>query len=896
MLAVIREGVRVPFISVTFAKAHGKGEIASSGQARGSSRIGSERSHGDVACKRNVRETNGRPAAPRPLVAPEIRELEERIVDASRWVVPLKREIGTVIVGQHALVDRLIVGLLANGHILLEGVPGLAKTLALKTLAGSIDGARFGRIQFTPDMLPSDIVGTTIYRAQTGTFEAKRGPVFANFVLADEINRAPAKVQSALLEAMQEHQVTLGDETFPLPDPFLVLATQNPLEQEGTYPLPEAQLDRFLMKVRVRYPDAFEERAILDSMAVTEPRTAVVPGRVARHHRERASRRRQGVRRRRGPRLHRSHRLRDEGAAVATTFRSRGFCAPARLRAARSGSRWPRAPRRFSRAEATSSRKTSRRLRPTCFAIASRLSFEAEASGVDGDEIVRRVLANGGVAMKANPIDDATQRISDRVRRIEIGTRRLSSDAFHGGVQSRFRGRGMDFDEVREYEPGDDVRAIDWSATARAGHTFVKKYREERQLTVVFVVDMSASGSLGSGDSTKREQAVEMAGVLALAAVQSDHRIGLVLFTDTVEAFVPPARGRPHAFRLVRDLVAFEPKGRGTNLASALRLVRERLRRRAVVVDPLGLPRRTRPASSKRDPSSALSRSDTTSSRSDSATGSIGELPSVGLLTLEDAETGEVVEVDTGSASKRARLEAIAQRRRRAHSLAGSERACGPARGRHARARISGRSSASSVPVEDEREPRSQTSAFRSPSRPSDRRLPRSPPRPTTSATSAADSIRRGGTGARPGARGGLRRPSLRLVATPLDAPLDAREQARQALARPSRSPAKGALASGPTSWRRRFATALSARLGTGRLPRRRRASSPRRLDATSSRRRRRRPARCSSSCRRATSRASRWRASTPIRSSHRPEAARRLGRATLRAAASLPVPALAPR
>jgi MoxR-like ATPase len=206
---------------------------------------------------------NGRPAAPRPLVAPEIRELEERIVEASRWVVPLKREIGTVIVGQHALVDRLILGLLANGHILLEGVPGLAKTLALKTLTGSIDGARFGRIQFTPDMLPSDIVGTTIYRAQTGTFEAKCGPVFANFVLADEINRAPAKVQSALLEAMQERQVTIGGHTHALPAPFFVMATQNPIEQEGTYPLPEAQTDRFLFKLLVGYPSAAEESSMM---------------------------------------------------------------------------------------------------------------------------------------------------------------------------------------------------------------------------------------------------------------------------------------------------------------------------------------------------------------------------------------------------------------------------------------------------------------------------------------------------------------------------------------------------------------------------------------------------------------------------------------------------------
>ncbi|HEX4473447.1 MAG TPA: MoxR family ATPase [Polyangiaceae bacterium] len=220
---------------------------------------------------------NGHPPLVSPVIAPEIRELEARVFEASRWIAPLKHQIATVIVGQRLLVDRLIVGLLTNGHILLEGVPGLAKTLALKTLAGSIHGSRFGRVQFTPDMLPSDIVGTTIYRAQTGTFEAKRGPIFANFVLADEINRAPAKVQSALLEAMQEGQVTLGDETFRLPEPFLVLATQNPLEQEGTYPLPEAQLDRFLLKVRVRYPDFFEERAILDSMAVTRPHTTVSP-------------------------------------------------------------------------------------------------------------------------------------------------------------------------------------------------------------------------------------------------------------------------------------------------------------------------------------------------------------------------------------------------------------------------------------------------------------------------------------------------------------------------------------------------------------------------------------------------------------------------------------------
>jgi MoxR-like ATPase len=183
-------------------------------------------------------------------------------------VIPLQQEMARVIVGQKHLLDRLLIALLTNGHVLLEGVPGLAKTLALKTLAGCI-AVEFKRLQFTPDMLPADIVGTMIYSPQDGAFRTKHGPIFCNLVLADEINRAPAKVQSALLEAMQERQVTIGDQTYPLPSPFLVLATQNPLEQEGTYPLPEAQVDRFMMKVVVSYPNRTEERAILDAMATT---------------------------------------------------------------------------------------------------------------------------------------------------------------------------------------------------------------------------------------------------------------------------------------------------------------------------------------------------------------------------------------------------------------------------------------------------------------------------------------------------------------------------------------------------------------------------------------------------------------------------------------------------
>ncbi|HOX26598.1 MAG TPA: AAA family ATPase [Candidatus Krumholzibacteria bacterium] len=182
-------------------------------------------------------------------------------------------EAGRVIVGQQDMLEGLLLGLVADGHILLEGVPGLAKTLAVRTLAQTV-AAGFQRIQFTPDLLPADIVGTTIYRRETGDFTVKKGPVFNSIILADEINRAPAKVQSALLEAMQERQVTIGEETFPLPDPFLVLATQNPIEQEGTYPLPEAQVDRFLLKLRVDYPDKAEERQILDRMGAGLPPAA----------------------------------------------------------------------------------------------------------------------------------------------------------------------------------------------------------------------------------------------------------------------------------------------------------------------------------------------------------------------------------------------------------------------------------------------------------------------------------------------------------------------------------------------------------------------------------------------------------------------------------------------
>ncbi|MBE7497838.1 MAG: AAA family ATPase, partial [Verrucomicrobiaceae bacterium] len=211
------------------------------------------------------------PIAPTPPAAES-----DAIAKASAWVAPLRTEIARVLVGQTALVDRLLVALLTNGHVLLEGVPGLAKTLAVRTLAGTLN-ARFQRVQFTPDLLPADVIGTMVYHPKDGSFTPRLGPIFANLVLADEINRAPAKVQSALLEAMQERQVTIGEQTFPLDEPFLVLATQNPIEQEGTYPLPEAQVDRFMLKLVVDYPSRAEERAILDRMAHSRPQQSISP-------------------------------------------------------------------------------------------------------------------------------------------------------------------------------------------------------------------------------------------------------------------------------------------------------------------------------------------------------------------------------------------------------------------------------------------------------------------------------------------------------------------------------------------------------------------------------------------------------------------------------------------
>ena len=299
-----------------------------------------------------------------------ITAINEKVKEESAFVAALRGEMEKVIVGQRYLIDRLMIGLLANGHLLLEGVPGLAKTLAVKTLAAAIN-TTFRRIQFTPDLLPADLVGTQVYNPKTGDFGTRKGPVFANIILADEINRAPAKVQSALLEAMEERQVTIGQETFGLPEPFLVLATQNPIEQEGTYPLPEAQVDRFMLKLVVTYPSLEEERRILDANArtqvVTHVRAVVDPAAILRA-------------RKIVDEIYVDDKIRTTSSPSSlprvippptSSTRSRTTSATAPRRARPSTSPSPPAPTPSSRAAATSPRRTSSPSRPTCCATAS---------------------------------------------------------------------------------------------------------------------------------------------------------------------------------------------------------------------------------------------------------------------------------------------------------------------------------------------------------------------------------------------------------------------------------------------------------------------------------------------------------------------------------------------
>jgi MoxR-like ATPase len=314
----------------------------------------------------------------------------ETIARSAAWVQPLRSEIARVLIGQTELVDRLLVALLTNMHVLLEGVPGLAKTLAVRTLANALK-ADFKRIQFTPDLLPADVIGTMVYHPKDGTFSPRLGPVFANLVLADEINRAPAKVQSALLEAMQERQVTIGENTYRLPDPFMVLATQNPIDQEGTYSLPEAQLDRFLFKVRVVYPTPAEERQVLDAMATSAPKLDVSP--VAQASDIVASRALVNA-------IHIDEKIRDYIVAIIHATREPEAAAPHLKLLIRCGAS-PRGTINLALAAKALAFLNGRNyvtpqdikdLAPDILRHRILLSYEAEAEGVSSEEVIRQLL------------------------------------------------------------------------------------------------------------------------------------------------------------------------------------------------------------------------------------------------------------------------------------------------------------------------------------------------------------------------------------------------------------------------------------------------------------------------------------------------------------------------
>ena len=503
-------------------------------------------------------------------------EMEPRAPAGQGVLQAVKAEITRVVVGQERLIERLLIALLCNGHVLIEGVPGLAKTLTVTTLARTVR-AGFQRIQFTPDLLPADLTGTLIYNPKTQEFVPRQGPIFTNIVLADEINRAPAKVQSALLEAMQERQVTIGDTTYPLDDPFMVLATQNPIEQEGTYPLPEAQTDRFMLKLAVTYPSQEEELEILRRMARNQPpprAEAVI-----------------------GPEQIRA--LREEVDQVYIDPKIEEYIVNL-VDASRHPQRrgLPLAELHPVRGLAPGHHLPDPHLQGPRPALRPRLR-DAPGREVPGPGRAApphpAVLRGRGPGLELRHHRGAhpgrgggavtTTELARAVRFLEITTRKAVTATFAGRYTSAFKGRGMEFDEVREYQSGDDVRSIDWNVSARTGRLHTKRYVEERELTILLLVDLSASGSFGSTTRSKAEVAAEICALLAFTAIRSNDRVGLIIFTDRVQKVIAPRKGSRHVLRLIRDILAFAPDrdGERTSINAGLQALSAVLKRRAVV-------------------------------------------------------------------------------------------------------------------------------------------------------------------------------------------------------------------------------------------------------------------------------------------------------------------------
>ena len=597
--------------------------------------------------------------------------------DARAMTEAILFEVRRVIVGQDAMLERILVGLLSGGHILLEGVPGLAKTLTIKTLADVLGGS-FKRVQFTPDLMPSDLVGTRIYRPGEATFETELGPVFANFLLADEINRAPAKVQSALLEVMQEHQVTIGLTTYPVPSPFIVLATENPIEAEGTYPLPEAQLDRFMLKILLDYPNASEEAQIVTRSLRRDlpPREIIDTEGLDRA----AGTRGRGLRRPADHQLlgraRRSHSaallLGRPGTRVVRRVRRE----PARLdqpRPRRPGTRGP--ARSAVRAAVRSRRARARRPAPPpgdellradrrhhagrghhADPRARQGSAARHGRGADRVTDLARVGSRGRTPARPGPgpVSD------DLVKRLELALTRRVGGRMAGDHRGLGLGVGLELDRLRAYEPGDDVRRIDWNATARSLVPQVREDVPDRQLTAWLLLDESPSMHFGTADRRKADVAEGAALVIGRFVARRSDRLGVIAFGSgdgTGDRLSPPAGGRTAMAGLLRTLASDPPDEGGgpTSMTHALQTVaasRTTAGLVAIISDFRG-PFDWRPALTSVAGRHTVLAIEIVDPRE-------GELVDVGELTLIDPETGRKLLVDTSDRRLRQAFEAAA--------------------------------------------------------------------------------------------------------------------------------------------------------------------------------------------------------------------------------------------
>ncbi len=493
----------------------------------------------------------------------DVQQLTREIETEARLLEQIRSEIGKLIVGQTKLVERLLTALLCNSHVLIEGVPGLAKTLTVTTLAQAI-AASFQRIQFTPDLLPADLIGTLIYNPKTGEFTTRKGPIFANIILADEINRAPAKVQSALLEAMQERQVTIGDAH--LPAGRALPGAGHPEPHRAGRHLPPARGPGRPLHAQAQGHLSHQERGAADSAAhgrapaeLPQVTPVISP---------------EDIRRLRPLADADLHGREDRGIYRQPRGRHAAIPRPTScdIRHLIQYGASPRATIFLAMAAKAHALLAGPRLRDP----AGRQDHGHGRAAAPGH---RHLRGRGGREDQrgCDPADSSTrsrchdqQELAEKIRTIQIYTSKAVNDVLAGEYESVFKGRGMEFDEVREYQPGDDIRTIDWNVTARTGHPYVKQFVEERELTVFFLVDLSASGAFGSGQRLKNEVAAELCALLAFSAIKNNDKVGLIAFTDTVELFIPPKKGTTHVLRLIREILSFSPERGGTNIAASL--------------------------------------------------------------------------------------------------------------------------------------------------------------------------------------------------------------------------------------------------------------------------------------------------------------------------------------